>query len=553
MNTVCSKGKTALAVLILTAACAYVSHGQFQKAVQPDPLDELSRPRSTTESVPKVVAMESTIDPKSYIVGPSDIFSVNIWSVPPQNYSLAVSPEGSLIIPTVGEIQVADVSLAEAKDRVLAQIRRRYFAGESSVTLVIPRSVIVTVSGNVLNPGSYTLEANNRIDKAIEEANRVLRHQSQDQLDMLIPTISRRNIIVKHKDGAVGRVDIPRFRDTRDDRWNPYIREGDVVIVPRFGMDRNLIGVYGEVNAPGRFELVEGDSAKNAIQMAYGFTARAMTDSVELTSLSTDATRMTSRWLDGVALLQGRIPNVALSPGDRIVVRARPEPRTDYRVTVKGEVRFPGVYPITKTSTHLSEIITMAGGFTREASLTTSEVVRLSLGPGGVAFERMESLRGGIGSEDSSYYSLETNIRLEKEIVNVDFERLFLQGDSSQDVILQDDDVVQIPGGKGTLYVFGQVASPGHIPFVAGRSVDYYIEKAGGYTDRARKGDVKIVKGKSKQWLKMGETEPEPGDYIWVPQEFERNFAYYMTIFGQTASILSVAASIIILAVQLNK
>jgi protein involved in polysaccharide export with SLBB domain len=195
----------------------------------------------------------------------------------------------------------------------------------------------------------------------------------------------------------------------------------------------------------------------------------------------------------------------------------------------------------------------MAGGFTREASLTIAELVRLSLGPGGVALERMESHRGGIGSEDSSYYNLETDLRLEKEIVNVDFERLFLQGDSSQDVTLQDGDVVQIPGGKGTLYVFGQVVSPGHIPFVAGRSVDYYIEKAGGYTDRARKGDVKIVKGKSKQWLKMGETEPEPGDYIWVPQEIERTFAYYMTIFGQTASILSVAASIIILAVQLNK
>ena len=43
------------------------------------------------------------------------------------------------------------------------------------------------------------------------------------------------------------------------------------------------------------------------------------------------------------------------------------------------------------------------------------------------------------------------------------------------------------------------------------------------------------------------------GDYIWVPKEIERPFSYYMNIIGQTASIVSVAVSVVLLVIQINK
>ena len=82
---------------------------------------------------------------------------------------------------------------------------------------------------------------------------------------------------------------------------------------------------------------------------------------------------------------------------------------------------------------------------------------------------------------------------------------------------------------------------------------EHYVRKAGGYTDRAREGDVKIVKAKTKQWLSPRETAIESGDYIWVPKEIERPFSYYMNIIGQTASIVSVAVSVVLLVIQINK
>ena len=65
--------------------------------------------------VTNVPALEGPVDPEKYYVGPSDILSVNIWISPPLNFSLTVTPEGTLIIPTVGEVRVTDLTLREAK------------------------------------------------------------------------------------------------------------------------------------------------------------------------------------------------------------------------------------------------------------------------------------------------------------------------------------------------------------------------------------------------------------------------------------------------------
>ncbi len=170
-----------------------------------------------------------------------------------------------------------------------------------------------------------------------------------------------------------------------------------------------------------------------------------------------------------------------------------------------------------------------------------------------IQLERLESLHGGVPSEDTSYYYLETNLRLQKELVNADFRLLFIGHDSTQDVILQPGDLIQIPSTRRTVYVFGQIVSPGHIPYVPGEGLEYYIRRTGGYTDRAREGDVKIVKAKTRQWLSPGATAIEEGDYIWVPKETERPFSYYMNIIGQTASIVSVGVSIVLLVIQSRK
>jgi protein involved in polysaccharide export with SLBB domain len=533
----------------------FVGIGQIRKETESGSMMETLSQERLQASMPQVgIALESTIDPEKYFVGPSDVLSVNIWMSPPLSLNLTVTPEGTLIIPTVGEVLVSDQTLSRAKERVRQAIRKKYLTPEVTVTLIKPRPIIVSVVGNVVNPGLYALSSIDRATRAIEEANKLAVNQEKsDDIVTLLEEMSTRNIFLKHRDGTHDRVDITKFLATKEDKWNPYLREGDVIVIPRKSKEKNVFGIYGEVNAPGRYEFVEGDSLLDMFLIGQGFTRLAMTDSVEFSRLNKSGTEISKQILNITNILETRQPNFPIESGDRVVVKAKIELREDYRVTVKGEVLYPGTYPITKLGTRLSDIIRLAGGFTEFASLKTAEVVRQSIKRNEVDIERLMSLRGGAPEEDSTDYNLETELRIKREIVNVDFDKLFNANDTAQDIILQSEDEIVVPSVKKTIYVFGQVVSPGHIPFVNGESPRYYIAKAGGFTERARASDMKIIKAKTKQWLDPDESTLEESDYIWVPKDPDRPFTYYMTIASQMASVLSVVIGIAVVIIQVSK
>lgn len=505
------------------------------------------------QAQPRGPALESVIVPENYYVGPSDGFAVDIWSSTPLAFELTVTPEGTLIVPTVGEVQVANMTLTAAKKKVVAAIRKRYLNAELTMTLVSPRPVIVTVEGQVLNPGSYTMAAYNRVDKAVEAANKLMPGETQNDVNNVRLTMSTRRIILRHNDGTQSRVDLQKFLAEKEDRWNPYLREGDIVVVPTNDFTRNVIGVYGQVNTPGRFEFAGGDSASDLLRFAYGFSPLAREDSIEFTRQDPTGNILERRVIDGRAILQGTAPDFLLQPGDRLLVRGDVDQRGDYRVTITGEVRSPGVYPITRDSTRLTDLIRFAGGFTDDALLSSAEVLRQPVMAGETETERLQSIRGGVPPDDTTYFYLETALRIRKEPVTADFEKLFGRGDTSSDVLLRNGDYVDVPSKKKTVYVFGQVVTPGHVPYRPGTDIWYYIGKAGGVTDRARQGDAKVIKARSRQWLNPGDTSVEEGDFVWVPKVPDRPFGYYLGIVAQSATVLSVAISVVLLVNQFKK
>lgn len=483
-------------------------------------------------------AFEGVIDPEVYYVGPSDVISVNIWISPPLNFMLTVTPEGSLIVPTVGEVKVSDMSLAQAKRKVIGEIKKKYLSGDPSVTLISPRKILVTVNGAVPAPGRITLLATDRVESAVRTFG---------------AAVTNRNIILKRKDGTQQRVDIPRFYVAKEDKWNPFVRDGDELIVPRIDGGKNTIAIWGGVQVGGVFEFAEGDRFLDLIELGHGFTRRAHRDSVLLYRYDTTGEKLEVSVINVSAIIEGRYENIPLKRFDKVVVIEEYDPKENYFVTITGEVLFPGTYPIARECTKLSSVINDAGGFTRFASLESAELLRASVLPGELYLERLMSMRGSITPEDSAYYLLESELRMQHEAVDVNFEKLIIQHDTTQDVVLRTGDRIIIPDVRKTIYVFGQVISPGNVQFVQGEDYRYYIRKAGDFTDNARTGDVIIIKRSTRQWLAPGETKIEEGDYIWVPKEISHNFAYYMNIFSQTAAVITAAVSIALLAIQLKK
>ncbi len=99
-------------VLILWMSCTAMALLQAQLSEKKeDPFSQKDQVQSQTQyqqgtQALKMAVMDGPVDPKEYIVGPGDIYSVNVWISPPLSLQLPVTPEGSIIIPTVGEVSV---------------------------------------------------------------------------------------------------------------------------------------------------------------------------------------------------------------------------------------------------------------------------------------------------------------------------------------------------------------------------------------------------------------------------------------------------------------
>jgi len=508
--------------------------------------DEETKQSSSANKAPQVISstlsvvMDGPVDPKEYIVGPGDIFSVSIWSAMPLNFQIAVTPEGTVVIPTVNEVSISGMTLEEAKKLVLSEIKKKYLSGTASFTLFSPRTFVVTLKGAVKEEGKRYVQATQRVDMVV--------NFRKDEREPIDTTVAQRNIILEHRDGTRQVVDIEKYYATRQSHYNPLLRDGDIIIVPQRTIKRNFVAVYGAVNKQGSFEFSEGDSLVGMLAIARGLSKIADSSNITLTRYD-EMSRPTHTRYDLKMIRSGAAQDVALQRGDRIVVYEYYLYQRSTSVTVTGEVKYPGTYPITKDSTFLSEVITMAGGITGYASLKNSQLYRRSVNWYDIAVERLESGRGGITPEDSAYYYLETDIRINRELVVTDFTGILQKRDLSADVLLRDGDEIHIAPKKKTVYVFGQVVNPGHILFAPGKDINFYITASGGVTDDAR-SDIKVIKAATRQWLDPDKTTIEEGDYVWVPKEPYRPFNYYLTVYSQVFGIVATVVSLVILVAR---
>jgi protein involved in polysaccharide export with SLBB domain len=535
------------------------------------------------------VPMESTIDPQQYVVGPSDVIYVGIWgplsaALPLSSVPLVVTPEGTLIVPTVGEIRVAGLSLADVKGKVSREVKKKYVQSDVTVTLLSPRTFLVKVSGAGLNQDTYVASAVERVDKLVTEAIRMhtissaTRSQTKPtaegqgtekeslakeslagevkrgELTEPAKELSTRNILLKRRDGKICRVDILLYYLTGDGRCNPFLLDGDLVVIPRKDLERNFVSIYGAVNAPGQYEYVADDSLTRIVRIAQGTTELAGLEDVMISRLSEDGSRTDEIHLNLDAILRGREPDFPLHRGDRILVKEKLDLRRDYKVFVSGEVKQPGYILITRQTTRLSKVIEDAGGFTEYASLPEAMILRSDenfpeMTPSFSYARTMRSINPF--SPDSLYYLL--SARSNYRTVVADFPRLFTQHDSSQDITILDKDVIIIPSNRKTVYVDGQVLNPGHVPFVVGLEFEDYIKKAGGYSEEADDGETRVIKGKTLEWTKPEDAIIESGDRIYVPRRPHREFTYYFNIFRDVFAVATGVATITLLYIQINK
>ena len=483
--------------------------------------------------------LEKSIDPAEYVLGTGDELSIDIWGELNIHHTLSVTPEGNLLIPKVGRVEVGGEYLVKAKNIVKKAILRSYRNAQVTVTLLKLRKIKVIVAGAVKTSGIYSVYANTRVSEAIAQTGGFLNNSSL------------RNITVTHPDGSISTADVFRFERLGDRSRNPYVLGGDIIFVPAREDSINTVGIYGAVKSEGEFEYAPQDSLLDLIHLAYGLTMDVDLLQAELIRFNPDHLTTTTIPIDLQTLLVRNDPvkNLSLLPDDRLFIRTVPKFHKKDQVIVQGEVYYPGVYNIEEDRTKLSEIIAKAGGFTPNASLAEAEMIR-SYNVVDLEFERLKNIPVADMTE-SEYDYFRLRSREKPGRVACDFEKLFLEGSNEHDISLKDGDVIDIPPKSLVVNVTGSVINPGLVPYEPERDYRYYIDRAGGFSWKARKSKILIIKGQTGERMKPSKRRRiDPGDTILVPEKPERN---YWKFFKDTMLVLGNVATIYLVIQQATK
>ncbi len=306
------------------------------------------------------------------------------------------------------------------------------------------------------------------------------------------------------------------------------------------------IAIDGSVHHPGRYPFVPGMHLGDLLRAGGGLTDKAFTLEAELTRYSAPDGKERKQEvmvvsLDG-ALGKDSKNDPQLKPYDQVVIRRIPNWTGEGFVSIRGEVAFPGRYPIAQGE-KLSSVIKRAGGVTPagfargSVFLRESARIREQAFLDRVARELEEqvlivSAQGSeIGTEKKEAIleaqTLLKQIRATKALgrVAIKLDRL-LDGEVEQDIALLDGDSILIPQKPGEVTVTGQVYFPTSHLYVKSYGRDDYVSKSGGVTERGNSSNIYVVHADGSVSAGSGwfSSSPDmgPGDSVVVPVKVER-------------------------------
>ncbi|MBN1543336.1 SLBB domain-containing protein [candidate division KSB1 bacterium] len=498
-------------------------------------------------------ALERPVDPNEYVLGPGDRLQIWVAGRSDQDISVVISPEGTILIPSVGLIQLAELTLEAGRQRIFEQLSRVFRTDRIYVTLTELRKFRVSVSGAVQNSRLVTVTAASRVTDAISEAGGFLGSIAtppaasaptaegvqpaatqvgtspvqpkirQEEAD-LVP--SRRRVKVHRYDGQIFYADLVKYYRIGDISNNPVLLDGDRIVVPYQDAKTGKVIVDGAVRAPGEFEYLPGDTVGDLLAFGHGLSADADSSHIVLVRFVSGTSRTEKILLPfGEAGSEARRRTLAISlrSDDRVWVRPKADYHLRYSVTLQGQIARPGIYAIDGETRWLSQIIEIAGGPTPNACLSCAFLQRQSLkDQEDPELDRLQMMQTQSLIESEREY-FKFAMRQNQGVIALDLDALLIQGDKRYDLLLQDGDEIVLPVAEKSIAVFGQVLNPGHYRFNPDYTFDDYIRLAGGYNHRANKSKARIIRDISGEWLVPGRTTGlEDGDRIFVPEKADR-------------------------------
>jgi len=515
-----------------------LSSFDLENLIKGDAIEQLN---SDQMSNAMAMPLGNVVDAYCYYVGPGDVLLIQNLSSLNQKDITVVSPENKVVIPRIGEVDLKGKTLAEARELILAKIQGNTKDALAFVSLYKPRNVIIEVTGNVTNPGTYTYPASFKISTVIKFANQIKptatttlqqgtlinqKTEKKKQFDELfsnsgisyLSSFKTRNILVINSDGSSSVADLDKAAVHNDAKFDPYIREGVQIYIPYDNKEVPKISISGSVIRPYVTSFKKGDFASMLLKLGGGLLEEADLDNVQL--ILPDDSKTIALKIDNKLNLQQ--DDIELQPGSMIIIGQKNDVRKSIQgvVSVIGNVNKPGVYQIINDKTTIKEIIDNCGGFTSEAYLPLATIVRRDKSitdTKSINYLLMEKFKNSnLTIYDTTRYQID--IMMREPRVSCDFEAIFIKGNQNSNITLKDGDIIRIPSNPRTVFVFGQVKNPGYITFLEGKNMKWYIEQAGGFSENSKKKAARIIRGNNNTWVEGNDDVlVYAGDEIYVP------------------------------------
>jgi protein involved in polysaccharide export with SLBB domain len=400
--------------------------------------------------------------------------------------------------------------------------------------------VSVSVTGDVIKPGVYTLTTMNRVSEALAMA--TMKVYPVDDLKQQLPIPARLNIakinqptqadtmkltvfnkrnVVLVRQGQRQTLDLLKYLRLGDISQNPFLKDGDIIIV---SPAHSTLTLDGAVSEPGEYEFKAGDTIKDMLDIALGTMENADLKHVMLFRYKNDWLDFDKTELDlsGYPEQTNTVISQLVQSGDRIIVPTNSEYRKAYKVTISGKIKRPGTYYINE-KTSLYDLLVMSGGPTPEADMYSSYVYNKLISENyDPDFERLSSL-SMLQMTWLEYSYLRTKTRQLKGKYSIDVQTCWNSKGDAVNLILKDGDEVIIPELINGVWVAGQVKHPGLITWKENMNWTDYLTQSGGFANNYKPQGIRIIRYGSGNWVKPNkDLKINPGDAIFVPDKQER-------------------------------
>jgi protein involved in polysaccharide export with SLBB domain len=442
-----------------------------------------------------------------YRLTPGDVYLLTITMESAASFPLVLQQNYDIDVPYLNTVNVKGMYFTELYKTVTERLKKLLpLAQFVSLTLQSPARFDISVFGGVQTPGIVTVYPLSRVSDAIVLAGRLKPGASYRQVALI-------------RAGERLRVDLLRYDSDGVSEENPYLEPGDRIYVPQAQI---TVAVSGQVKFPGSFELVPGETLGNVIAYAGGTIAGAQRGGVEVLRFDPDGTTT----LKTVDLAVDAA--TTLTDGDRIRVPSVVENREmvlvfgavfGAPVATDKPVQIPPL-PVSVNVPYmpglsLLSVLETVGGPTPYARAKESLVIRKKTG------ERLQ----------------------------VDVETLWSTRDKAKDVALAPGDTVDIPM-VNEVFVAGEVATPGRLPFNPALLVgDYLLASGGASPDTADLNGIFFVDRQSGR-TKTDLTSPvAPGALILVTKnqwtDTQKIFENVAVVTGFVGGVLGFLTAVI--------